>query len=182
MISHGDTPLSVEAILQDWTQDVRFAEVLAGSPFEGFCWEVPPLGVEDTGSSFECVVINEVHLPRFRANPAGFSDRFASDGAEAIAFPNVSGDATLVVPRPLPGIDADAYGHIAAFLRRAPRRQVNACFKLLSTTVHATLDAAPRWISTAGLGVPWLHFRIDTTPKYYRWPPYRERSQRPLPG
>lgn len=31
----------------------------------------------------------------------------------------------------------------------------------------------PVWISTSGLGVPWLHVRIDDRPKYYQHAPYR---------
>ena len=31
----------------------------------------------------------------------------------------------------------------------------------------------PRWLSTAGMGIPWVHVRIDSYPKYYRFPPYK---------
>jgi len=31
----------------------------------------------------------------------------------------------------------------------------------------------PTWLSTAGGGVAWLHVRLDTRPKYYRYNPYR---------
>jgi hypothetical protein len=30
-----------------------------------------------------------------------------------------------------------------------------------------------RWLSTSGLGVSWLHMRLDSTPKYYNWQPYK---------
>jgi hypothetical protein len=172
-IADGGTPLSVGATLDDWTGGNLFADLLAASPFEAFCWETPPLCAGDTGSHFECMVLNEPRLGRFRPDPAAFADRFATDKADVIAFQNISDDATLIVPRPLPSTDADAYGHLAAFLRRAPRHQVEACFKLLATTLRPTLDAAPRWVSTAGLDVPWLHIRVDSRPTYYRWRPYR---------
>jgi hypothetical protein len=29
------------------------------------------------------------------------------------------------------------------------------------------------WISTIELGVSWLHVRIDSTPKYYHYTPYK---------
>jgi uncharacterized protein DUF6940 len=29
------------------------------------------------------------------------------------------------------------------------------------------------WVSTAGMGVPWLHVRLDTRPTYYRHAAYR---------
>lgn len=171
-IADGGTPLSVETILNDWADRNLFAGILAASPFEAFRWECPPLRADDIDRGFECVVLDEPLLSRFPPDPTAFADRFAADEGNAIAFKNISGDATLVVPRLLPGADADAYGHMAAFLRRARRHQVDACFKLLATTLRATLDAAPRWVSTAGFGVPWLHIRMDAVPKYYRWRSY----------
>jgi hypothetical protein len=33
--------------------------------------------------------------------------------------------------------------------------------------------AAPVWLSTSGLGIYWLHFRLDTVPKYYTYAPYK---------
>ena len=31
---------------------------------------------------------------------------------------------------------------------------------------------SPVWVSTAGMGVSWLHVRFDSRPKYYRWGEY----------
>ena len=36
------------------------------------------------------------------------------------------------------------------------------------------LDVMGLWLSTAGLGVYWLHLRLDTRPKYYSFQPYRK--------
>jgi hypothetical protein len=30
------------------------------------------------------------------------------------------------------------------------------------------------WISTSGLGVPWVHVRLDSYPKYYQYRPYAQ--------
>jgi len=30
------------------------------------------------------------------------------------------------------------------------------------------------WVSTSGLGVAWLHVRVDSKPKYYSHEAYRE--------
>jgi hypothetical protein len=30
------------------------------------------------------------------------------------------------------------------------------------------VSASPLWLSTAGMGVSWLHLRLDSRPKYYR--------------
>lgn len=34
-------------------------------------------------------------------------------------------------------------------------------------------DSHPVWFSTSGMGVPWLHFRLDHRPKYYTFTPYK---------
>ena len=36
-----------------------------------------------------------------------------------------------------------------------------------------TRSQRPLWLSTNGLGVAWLHARIDARPKYYSHRPYR---------
>jgi hypothetical protein len=33
------------------------------------------------------------------------------------------------------------------------------------------------WLSTSGLGVAWLHIRLDSTPKYYQHQPYTSRDR-----
>jgi hypothetical protein len=33
----------------------------------------------------------------------------------------------------------------------------------------------PFWLSTSGLGVYWMHVRIDVAPKYYTYAPFRSR-------
>ncbi len=38
--------------------------------------------------------------------------------------------------------------------------------------MHARVGDRPTWLSTAGHGVAWLHVRLDTRPKYYRYTPY----------
>ena len=32
----------------------------------------------------------------------------------------------------------------------------------------------PVWLSTSGEGVAWLHFRLDSDPKYYQYRPFAE--------
>lgn len=35
----------------------------------------------------------------------------------------------------------------------------------------------PLWVSTSGLGVSWLHVRLDSRPKYYTYAPYKQPGQ-----
>jgi len=43
----------------------------------------------------------------------------------------------------------------------------------LAREALARLSDRPLWISTAGMGVNWLHVRLDSRPKYYRHAPYK---------
>ena len=35
------------------------------------------------------------------------------------------------------------------------------------------IDDRPVWLSTAGMGIAWLHIRLDDRPKYYGYREYR---------
>ncbi|MET0247228.1 MAG: hypothetical protein ABW182_10815 [Sphingomonas sp.] len=52
--------------------------------------------------------------------------------------------------------------------------QLHDFWSLLARTVEARLAEREKlWVSTSGLGVSWLHARIDDRPKYYSYAPYR---------
>ena len=92
-------------------------------------------------------------------------------------FRNLGGDADLVVPCDM-GAGAD-YAHLAVFLRTASPAQMRAIWRAVADTAKAWLARGDRlWISTAGLGVTWVHVRIDSRPKYYTHAPYRVLQER----
>ena len=88
-----------------------------------------------------------------------------------VEFPNLGNDAVMVVP--CPGGPPAAYGHLGAFVRRAPESQRHAFWGRVGAAMQRRLDARPIWLSTAGAGVSWLHVRLDDRPKYYGHGPYR---------
>jgi hypothetical protein len=102
--------------------------------------------------------------------PAAFAGHFAPAQVVAI-FANRGGDALLVAPAPQepPG----AYAHLAAFARQAPMSQQHALWQAVGDAVARRLSTVPLWLSTSGLGVAWLHVRLDERPKYYTYAPYR---------
>lgn len=61
-------------------------------------------------------------------------------------------------------------------MRRAPRLQVRAFWSAVATAVEERLarSSRPLWLSTSGLGVAWVHARLDERPKYFAWAPFRE--------
>ena len=150
-----------------------YSQLLAGCKFDAFYWEHPPLAEGRFDEAAEFVLLDAPLLARIQPEPAPFVPEFARHpDADVLVFPNLSGDALLIVPRPVG--ELLAYPHLAAFLRHGPSEQVDRLWQLAANTVRDNADARPRWLSTAGLGVAWLHLRLDTRPKYYRFAPYKE--------
>jgi hypothetical protein len=134
---------------------------------------MPPLTRATLCDPFECALIRGDALAGMRADDTDFASHL--DGAEPVAaFANLGGDALLIAPRRMS--DAGCYGHIAAFVRAAPDAQRHALFQLLANETERMLEATRRrfWISTSGLGVPWVHVRLDSYPKYYQYRRYAE--------
>ena len=119
-----------------------YSELLANCPLEAFFWELPPLTVESVKHGAEFVVIDSAALSRLRPDSTPFQPHFsAQPGADVIEFPNLGGDALLIVPAPL--AQAEAYPHLAAFLRAGPDRQkislwsAAACAGCIFVSTHA---------------------------------------------
>lgn len=86
-------------------------------------------------------------------------------------FSNFSGDAQLLVPKPI-NQDTDDYGHIAAFCRTATAAVQQALWQRVGELCMQTIaEDKTVWCNTHGHGVPWLHIRFDKRLKYASFPP-----------
>lgn len=150
-----------------------FASLLSAAPFDAFRWETPPVDAATVDRAFEFVLLDAPALNR-PPDAEAFEDRFRSarDGRQVVAFPNLGNDAVLVVP--CPAGPPETYAHLAAFVRGAPAAQVHELWQTVAAEMESRLSAAPVWLSTAGMGVSWLHVRLDARPKYYGFGAYRE--------
>lgn len=146
-----------------------FSAMILAPGFDAVFWEMPALNRDCVAREFECVVVDGTALAGARPNPHPFRACFRSGQAVA-GFENLGGDAFLVAPAPAG--DAD-YAHLAAFLRNAPQTLQREFWSTLAAAVISRLDVKPLWVSTSGLGVAWLHARLDRQPKYYTYAPYR---------
>ena len=181
-IASDDRVLTVADVLADWRDNEAFRAFfiaqLAATASPAFFWELPPLSKETLSHPFECVVIASDSLARMHANARAFAEHL--DGADATAtvrvFPNLGGDALLIAPRRIS--DSDCYAHIASFLRGAPEPQKHELFQVIAGEAEQMLATARArfWISTSGLGVPWVHLRLDAFPKYYQYRRYAQGS------
>lgn len=172
-------PLTYAEVIDAWRQDEAFcaffSDLLQTAHFSACFWETPPVTAASVGRTFECVQIDSPALARLTAEPAAFAEHFAAaPGAEVVAFENLGGDAWLVAPAP--ASEKESHPHLAAFLRSAPRSRKIALWRSTGETLARLLSDRPRWVSTSGLGVAWLHIRLDTRPKYYVFAPYRRQS------
>jgi len=136
----------------------------------GFCWETPPVTKHNVGTPHEFVVIASDAHAGIRANPAPFSEHFRCTNQPVVAFQNLGRDGVMIAPVPDGKFDG---GSIGPFLRTATEDQIIALWCETGKQARHKLGKAPMWISTAGLGVNWLHVRIDSQPKYYRYNSYK---------
>ena len=173
----GGANLSYRHAIRLWQADEEFRsyfiDLLSDAPFDAYRFETPPVALGNSDRPFEFVLVDSPSLER-RASRRAFQDRFAAADFDdlVLTFANLSGDAMMVVPCPLD--DDEAYGHVAAFARRAPADQQDALWQSVGAAMAQRLSDRPVWLSTAGGGVPWLHVRLDDRPKYYAYRRYRD--------
>lgn len=144
--------------------------ILENSPYAAFFWEVHPFTKHSMEQDFEFVLVNSSALTKISTDPRSFRNQFDRQ-KPVVSFPNLGKNALLVVPTPIGALSC--YGHLANFVRKAPEEQKIAFWKTVGMELDDAIGEAPKWLSTAGLGVHWLHLRIDSKPKYYRYKPYK---------
>lgn len=173
-LTHEGKPLRRDAVGLTLQSDpgfrTSFADLLREAPFPAYFLELPVCSPAHGANPAELVLVDSPALARVRADHAPFDKVFARHSGQVVTAPNLSGDATLVIPRP-PG----DWPHLAAFVRAAPAARVDAFFAAVGTACLEWPAERPLWLSTSGLGVYWLHMRLDARPKYYLHAPYRSR-------
>lgn len=175
-VFEGDAPLPFRRFFELIGTGDGFADwytgELAAFDAEAFYWELPPLTSGTIDRDAEFVLIEAPMLARFPPERAPFSSYFdRAPDKDVIVFPNLGGDAVMVVPCPR-GPD-EHYPHLAAFLRGAGKQQIRELWRRTAQEMLRSIGERPVWLSTAGGGVAWLHIRLDSRPKYYSHGPYR---------
>jgi len=164
-------------VIRLWCNDkafrVFFMSLLAEAPYSAYFWETPAVTAASVGRSFEFVLVDSPGLADVKPDPDAFRQYFdsAGSGAEIVEFANLGHDAYLIAP--CPRAPLSAYPHLAAFIREAPDHQKHALWQAVGQALERRLDGRRLWLSTAGLGVYWLHLRLDSRPKYYSFQAYR---------
>ncbi|MGI9296189.1 MAG: DUF6940 family protein [Pseudomonadales bacterium] len=168
--------LNYAQVVGNWEHDatfrVFFIGLLADAPFPAYFWETPPVELATFDQPFEFVLVDSPHMAAMAPDPTAFERYFEGSTREEgiVSFLNLGKDARLLVPCPLAPISA--YASMATFARRAPEPQQHALWEAVGATMGQAVQEQTVWLSTCGLGVAWLHVRLDNRPKYYSYAPY----------
>jgi hypothetical protein len=131
-------------------RSVRRSRTRFGAPFAAFAWELPPFAPDSLERPAEFVVIEHPALARAVADHSPFDAALGATTPVA-TFPNLGGDAVLVVPHPVAAPDS---AHLARFVRSASPSVADALWTAVGRALAGRLASGPvpLWLSTAGLG------------------------------
>ena len=82
----------------------------------------------------------------------------------------------MIIPNKEQKSDFKIYNSIRSFLKDGTSKQINLLFSQIGITLEKLLQdnqGKKVWLSTHGLGVHWLHIRLDFSPKYYQTQSYK---------
>ena len=144
-------------------------------PSASVFWECTPMFVAEEVAD-DCVrfcITRATILEGATPDYYTFSEHFKSPGSSevVVTFPNLGKDAILVAPTPK---GRKNFACLATWLRETKHDEEswNKVFEAVGKTLIARIEGKTKlsrtiWLSTNGAGVSWLHFRIDSYPKYY---------------
>jgi len=152
----------------------EFISILKRSSFDTYFFETPPATETSLNIPFEFILTNSMELKGVTEDREAFREHFNNCRETVTSFPNLGGDALMVVP--CPSSDDTTYSSLGAFMRTASDDQINAFWSRVGSEAlqHWSRRKEEKvWMSTSGLGVYWLHLRLDSRPKYYTHDPYK---------
>lgn len=178
-IQIGNRYASFREVIQWWASSEQFrsffTQLLVNSRMRAFRWETPCVTSHTMDRDFEWVLLGCNPLER-PADPLAFKEHFSSSSLEVIRFANLGRNAILVVPTPHSTNHSSLpvnYAHLCGFLSTASHLQIQALWQTVAEAMLERISKKPVWLSTAGMGVAWLHVRLDDQPKYYGYDAYR---------
>lgn len=182
-----EEPVSIEAwaasLAANTYQAEPIMEIIQQSPYLAVCFETKGCNAQNWGDKqFEFVLVDVPQLQSFaESNPDrnAFAEHFGCSTPEGCAFANLGNNAQLIAPKPMEkDTPLTAYSHLAAFCRGAPHDQVATLWSMAAKEYQQRITSFDKttWFSTAGMGVAWLHFRLDDRPKYYKYTEFKKET------
>jgi hypothetical protein len=159
-----------------------FFQILKEFPSEAYFWEAAPVTPDSYYvSQYEFIILSSRELAGITADISSFESYIndAKSKQEVVAnFWNIGRNAMLVAPCPL-NVDANSYfqySHLANFMKNGSYDHLLVFWHRVAVEFQKLMKSRhweKVWISTSGLGVSWLHVRLDQYPKYYNYIPYK---------
>ena len=171
--------VTMQSVLQALEEKMSLSKILiktlAKCPLDHYVLEFPPVSGQTLhGIPFSFVVTKEARLDRKQSLDA-FQEHYQR-GKVVVNFKNLSGESTLVVPLPGSKSGGQEFSSIGPYSRTVPMKHQQKFWKRVARCILKEMKHdfyRAYWLSTSGLGVPWLHARIDKTPKYYVYGPFK---------
>jgi len=179
-MKEGMKRLSGDAV-ESMHMALDLSKLIADSPYEGVFFETPGVDAKSVSTTtMEFVLVNAPSLAQYaesRPDEASFAEHLGSCSKEqtVCAFDNLGRDARLIAPRktPIGAKDAKVYSHLASFVWGATEYQIADLWRLAASEYLRAVQSEKTWFSTNGMGVAWLHIRLDSRPKYYQYAPFK---------
>ena len=140
-------------------------------------WELKPFTKGHTNVNFEFAIIKTDKFDNVKPNYSAFSKYLFPNGNRnflqkpVVVFDNQDKSAVLISPVPYKeNLD---YSNLYTFLKNAPVMQIKTLFQTIAEEIVRS-ELKTVWVSTSGLGVSWLHIRLDKKPKYYNYEKYKK--------
>ena len=132
---------------------------------KSFFWETSVI-TKNQDTEYKEKFIENDDLHKMKQNYKSFSKKInQSKNKDVLSFFNLSKTSLLVVPKPR---NNKKYTTLKQFMDNATDKQQKKFWKKVVSSVNKMLKTHDKvWVSTHGKGVPYLHIRIDTNPKYY---------------
>lgn len=174
-LEEDQKPMSFQEVFHSWKEVSAFTDfyvkALIDLNFPAFFWEHPALKKNYLSKNYECIIKKTNGFDRREVNQKAFAEKIQSEAGVEV-FQNLGKNAWLVVPNKQ--VEAEHYKHMGSFIQQAPQEQIREQFKKVGEKMLSEMEQDKLiWLNTAGMGVIWLHMRLDTRPKYYKTRPYK---------
>lgn len=153
--------LTWKELLKKWDQE---KDVNIKFPDYSFAIKFYPFTGNNLNSEIKYKILRKDKLSD-NQDFSSFKNKF-KEKCKVVSFKNLSGDSTLIVP--CPDVNKN-YAHLYLFNLNAKNKKKKLLWKKVSQEINNIIKSDKNkliYLNTHGFGVPYLHIRIDSKPKY----------------
>jgi len=147
---------------------INMKDAILRTNFKTIFFNCPPVTMADLDNVFEVAILNAPDLDGITTDVHTFKNKFV-DKTMVTSFKNINGDAVLVCPVPKKDQPEEIYSSLGPFIQSAGIEQQTAFWCLVAKDLDTLISERTVWLNTAGTAVSFLHMRLDSRPKYYKY-------------